>query len=296
MRKFFIIGCPRSGTTLLQQILDRHPAVVVPPETAFFTTLLSGWPGRYRRQRRRIEADLEIALPEVRRPRERAAQAELYEQMASAYLQRIERPAPVWFGDKTPDHLRHVAEISSVFPDARFILIYRDGRDVALSLSKVPWTPDDPVVNFGLWLDAMALQEKLERDPAVPILFVRYEDLVSSPEAEVARVTGHLELDYREQLLAPDSDPRGVPAWERDWKETAHQPIRGDRVGVWKRELTSAQIERMERWGGAALKRLGYPISPGVSPGGPLAAGLSTHLRRAAWRARVGAALLFGRR
>lgn len=296
MRKFFIIGCPRSGTTLLQQILVRHPSIVVPPETAFFTKLLSGWPGRFRRQREQIRADLGISLAAAGRPRDRPAQAALYDKMAADYAHRIERPDALWFGDKTPDHLRHARTISRVFPEARFILVVRDGRDVALSLSKVPWTPSDPVVNFGLWLDAAVLQEELVRDPPASIVQVRYEDLVGSPQTEVLRITEHLELDYRTELLEAGSGPTGIPQWEREWKGSAHEPIRQDRVGVWKRELDRRQVVLMERWGGTALTRLGYEISTPPDQRALLPAGAVTHFRRALWRARVATGLLLGRR
>lgn len=295
MHKFFIIGCPRSGTTLLQQILGRHPDVLVPPETAFFTKLLSRWPGRYRRQRRQIESDLGISLPVARRPRGHRQQARLYDRMAAAYAQRVGRPDVRWFGDKTPDHLRYARVIAEIFPAARFILIYRDGRDVALSLSKVPWAPPDPMVGFGMWLDAVRLHTELIADPPAPVIEVRYEELVRSPQTEVPKLTAHLDLDYRSELLEPQSRAEGVPAWERSWKGDAHRAIRADRIGVWRRELDARQVEHMERWGGDRLRQLGYEASTARSPRpGVLPAGAATHLNRALWRARVAARFLLG--
>ncbi len=294
MRKLFIIGCPRSGTTLLQQVLTRHPEVVIPPETAFFNKLLSRWPGRYRRQLAQINSDLEISLTHARRPGTARETVALYNEMATAYATRTGRPDALWFGEKTPNHLRHARTIASLFTDARFVLIYRDGRDVAISLSGVPWAPAHPVVNFGIWLQAIRRQNDLLDRPPVPMLPIRYEDLVESPEVEVRRIVEFLELEFRGELLVPGDGPQGIPDWERDWKGYAHEPIRRDRVGIWKSELTSDQLERIERWGGEALSRLGYEVStPDIRRSGP---GVVTYLHRALWRARAAAALLAGRR
>ena len=295
MRPLFIVGCPRSGTTLLQQILGRHPDIVVPPETAFFTKLLSPWPGRFRRQLERIEADLGIDLGGAGRPSGPDETAALFERVLHAYAERVGRPEARWIGEKTPDHLRHLQTILALFPDARVLSIVRDGRAVALSLSKVPWAPSDVAVCFGIWLESARRQVELHRRPPAALLPVRYEALVREPEVEVRRVARHLELGYDPRLLTPDAEPRGVPDHERDWKGSAHSAIDSARVDAWKREIDAELLGRLERWGGEELAELGYEPTGDAFPSGSSGPGMLTRARRAKWRLRAAGRLLVGR-
>src|SRR5438128_10984464 len=101
MTKFFIIGCPRSGTTMLQQALNRHSQVIIPPETAFFSLL--GHCKRIQREHlQRIKEDLEIPLrlPAHRLHRMQETQA-FYEQMARLYVERMGESTVTRFGEKT---------------------------------------------------------------------------------------------------------------------------------------------------------------------------------------------------
>src|SRR5947209_17565880 len=132
MEYFFVVGAPRSGATMLQQALNRHPRVATPPETAFLT-LLGLSPARQRRHVERIATDLGIPLrvPErgVRGPEQARA---LYGEMARLYAGRLGRAGVTHFGEKSPEHQRRLGLLRRVFPGARVVLIYRDGRDVAL--------------------------------------------------------------------------------------------------------------------------------------------------------------------
>lgn len=263
MNWFFIVGCPRSGTTLLQQALNRHPAVVVPPETAFFTFLRQP----LRRQvshLRRIEHDLGIRMPPLtaRLSGTRAARS-FYEQLADRYLSRIGRTAVTHFGEKSPEHLRRYRLIRRVFPDAKCVLLYRDGRDVALSLSKVPWMPGDLEVGFALWLHYARVAARLARAFGDDLYQVKYERMVEDPVRELAGVCRFLGLDFRPEMALGSGNSEGVPGWERGWKERALAPIDSNRVGVWRAEMSDRQVGILERWGGGTLAAMGYELVTG---------------------------------
>src|SRR5262249_55462196 len=155
MKKLFIVGCPRSGTTMVQQALNRHSQIVIPPETAYFNLFLG--PLGYARwtQRRFLKhlvADLEIDLPVPARRVHTAEDARaFYAQLLALSLARLGRKEVAYVGDKTPQHLLVLPRVMKVFPAAKILVIYRDGRDVALSLSKFPRAPADPYAGFALW-------------------------------------------------------------------------------------------------------------------------------------------------
>ena len=261
MRKLFIVGCPRSGTTMLQQALNRHSAVAIPPETSFFSNVVGRSHRRQRAQLQRINADLQIDLPAPPRPIRNDSQARtLYEQLAGLYLERVAKEDVEYFGEKTPRHLLHLDKIRALFPDAKIILIFRDGRAVTLSLTKTPWGCRDPYFNFVMWLRYVRTQRRLERERPLDFLCVKYEDLVTEPEVQLRKVTEFLGLTFEPTMIESGGAKHGVPEWEREWKARAAEPITSSRIDVWRSELPDRVIAHMERLGGDALRALGYEL------------------------------------
>src|SRR5437016_6151356 len=147
--KFFIVGCPRSGTTMVQQALNRHSQIVIPPETKYFFSFFGHSRGQQRRHVRRLNEDLRINLPTpARRIRSLDEGRDFYEIMARQYVERLQKKSVASFGEKTPEHTGHLLRIRQMFPRAKIIVLSRDGRDVALSLTKVPWMSSNLYVNF----------------------------------------------------------------------------------------------------------------------------------------------------
>lgn len=284
MRPFFIVGCPRSGTTLLQQLLVAHKEVVIPPETAFFTKVVPRSGRVNRRALNRLNRDLQINLELEGRLSDQGVR-DAYEAVSDQYSAQLGSPDATWFGEKTPDHLRHAERVAALFPEARFVLIHRDGRDVALSLSRVPWSPSDPLVNFAIWRQAAHFQERWLAAPSAPTVVVRYEDLAREPEVAVRRVTDFLEIPYQSELVTQKRAPQGIPDWEMGWKSRATEAVNTDRIEVWRRELPAEVVDNMERLGGRELSQLGYSLS--APPGRTLTplALASLNIRWAVWRA-----------
>jgi hypothetical protein len=262
MKHFFILGCPRSGTTMLQQALNRHSGIVVPPETKYFSAFL-GHPRKYQLRRlQRINEDLHINVS----PPEHTIRAPLqargfFNRIADAYLTRLGRHNITFFGEKTPQHSGYVPQIRRVFPDAKFLWIYRDGRDVALSMRKVEWMNRNIAVNFLVWLFHYHRQMHIAKDKALDILFIKYEDLVSQPRQELSRVTDFLRVPFEPQVAWGNGNREGILEWEYAWKSQALKPITTERIGNWQKELSDQEITLLEWLGGRALKNLGYEVT-----------------------------------
>jgi Sulfotransferase family len=264
MNKFFIVGCPRSGTTMLQQALNRHSQIAIPPETTFFIELF----GRTLRAQQRyihlLNADLRIDLPI---PTEKLSGPPrlkvLFDQMAYQYLQRLGKPTVTLFGEKTPGHLRCLPEIRTLFPDSKIILIYRDGRDVALSLSQVPWMHHDLHVAFALWLYYFRIHRRLMKNKIPGVYYVKYEDLIVDPENGFRAILNFLGLSFESEVILGNGNSEGIVKREYEWKWRALQPISPRQSGRWQKELSISQVARLERWGRHALTSLGYELSSG---------------------------------
>ena len=153
MKKLFIVGCPRSGTTLVQLALNRHSQIVIPPETKYFFSFLGHSKQCQHEHLKRLERDLQIRIPKPEtRVRSGPEARAFFEHVARLYVEHLGKKNVVYFGDKSPEHTGQLSDIRRHFPDAKILIVYRDGRDVACSLTKVPWMSPDLYVNFVVWL------------------------------------------------------------------------------------------------------------------------------------------------
>ena len=78
------------------------------------------------------------------------------------YVRRFGPRGVTHFGEKSPEHQRYLPDVGRVLPGAKVVLLYRDGRDVAHSLTKLAWMSDDVYVNFALWLYYYRIQRRAD--------------------------------------------------------------------------------------------------------------------------------------
>jgi hypothetical protein len=173
-----------------------------------------------------------------------------------------------------------------LLPEAPFLLLYRDGRDVACSLCKVPWSSPDVYINFAYWLRFYRRHRWAVRQPALRLLPVKYEEFVSSPEKELRKIVSFLDLPYEPAMASGEGNHGGVPEREYGWKARAFEKITQTRVGVWRTTLSPQQICDLESWGDEALAALGYDLV--TSPPRRLSWTFYPRFywRQGAWRAR----------
>ena len=191
--------------------------------------------------------------------------------MARRYVERLHRKDVTYFGDKTPEHTGHLPRIRRLFPEARVLVLYRDGRDVAASLRHMPWMSPDLYVCFLVWLYYHRVLQDVRTEGWPGACFARYEDIVADPHTEFARILDFLGLPYEPAVAEGCGNREGIPEREIAWKGRALEPITAERVGAFRRELSAVQIETLERLGRHALPSLGYelvtdgkrPLSPG---------------------------------
>jgi Sulfotransferase family len=261
MEKFFIVGCPRSGTTMVQQALNRHSQIVVPPETKFFFSFFGHPRKRQARHVERINADLGIQLPQ---PTKQIASLSdgraYYEEMARQYVDRNAAKDVVHFGEKTPEHTGLLPSIRRLYPEAKILVLVRDGRDVASSMTRMPWMSPNLYVNFIVWLYYNSIIEQERLSGCRNMYVAQYEDIAANPQEEFKAILRFLGAGYEPAVAAGCGNREGVPQREMAWKSRALQPITKERIGVFRKELTGDQIEILERLGKEALSSLGYPL------------------------------------
>jgi hypothetical protein len=280
----FVVGMNRSGTTLLRMMLDSHPQLTIPPETHFVPDVIKAC--------RRRDASPETALAAMKAAREWGdfgfSDEEMLERLRAhgrkldpgealrafyeAYAERVGKPR---WGEKTPRYVGKMRQIQAALPEARFIHVIRDGRDVALSVL------DRTVREITAADVAKRWKRKIQkaRDASPKLrhyVEVRYEDLILDTEPTLRGICDFIALDWSEEVLdyyerSPErleEMKRALPADGRsseldvERRMATHamttKPPDADRVSRWKRQMSAADREEFERIAGPTLAGLGY--------------------------------------
>ena len=246
---------------MVQQVLNRHSQIVIPPETKFFLSFFGYSRRRQMRYIEQINADLGIQLPQPATPIQSLEDGRaFFEEIARLYTAKLDRQDALYFGEKTPWHTGYLPLIREMFPEAKILVVYRDGRDVALSLSQVPWMTSNLYVNFLVWLyySRVLLGAKAQGWPNLH--FARYEDIVADPETGFRDILQFLDLPYEPVVARGQGSRECMTAQEYPWKARALGKITPERVGVFREQLRPEQIGILERLGGQSLSALGYPL------------------------------------
>jgi len=270
---FFIVGNDRSGTTMLRLILDRSREAAVPSESM----LLRDFAHERRRGRLGEPGEAERFLAAVwRHPKVRLWKLEGEPPPvppglghAEAYRFAVEAPFRAYarsqgkdrFGDKTPAYLHCVDELFDVWPEARVVVLVRDGRDVALSLRGVPFGPNNVWSAARWWARGIRRGLEAERRHPGAVLHVRYEDLCTEPERVTLSICDFLELAYHPGMLAIErSDPAKIVEDQSGWFTSVWSGINADAIGKWRRELTARERSTFATVAGAELAELRYEV------------------------------------
>ena len=278
----FIVGVGRSGTTLLRMMLDSHPDLAIPPETHFLPELI--------KRRQTIDADdflatlvnapvwgdFKLSADQLRRAIEEISPFDLATCTRTFFRIYAQRFGKSRWGDKTPIYNLHMTGIHSLLPEARFIHIIRDGRDVALSLRHLWFGPghriEDQATDWARRIRKARAQARL-----LPrYLEVRFESLIEEPEVNLRQICEFIELPFDQTMLAYTARagarleelgdrqmPGGKTAHAADRRKvharTTDSPDRS-RVQRWKTEMSVSEREIFAATAGELLEELGYPV------------------------------------
>ncbi len=270
----FVVGASRSGTTLLQLLLNAHPNITVSGELHYFDTIL-----QLKKMVPTIESDADLKdffvhLPRVSgfqylpriddvlekvQERLRHEDSRSYEKFYYFLLKEyalLEKPTSR-FGEKTPENIRYLEQIIEIFPNARIIHIVRDPRDVVSSMLKVAWTANDVVMNTLKWKCDMFCGIEFSLKHPSAYLEIRYEDLVLKSEAQLTSVCTFLNEPYDRRMLEFHTDSR-AHIKDEPWKEGTFNSVNPTSIGKWKTDLSAARVHIIESVAGNLFSRFGY--------------------------------------
>ncbi|GAA4234485.1 sulfotransferase [Actinomadura meridiana] len=298
-RPIFILGCPRSGTTLLQLMLHSHPRIAIPAETRF---VLPAYAGRCEFGDLQVRAN-RLGLAEWITADRSTKFSSLGLDAAEVADEIVDAPPtlgsalgtvfhayarhcgkPRW-GDKRPSYFRHVGALLRMFPDAQFVHLIRDGRDCVASLKEMPWYVQEVDHAISVWREAIdggrRLIQRLGPDTYYEL---QYERLVADPADELTRLCGFLGEDFEPEMTRPDGLARKIVPPRRSWHGRTKDAVTTSRVGSWAQRLDAWEISLAEAAFGERLTEYGYePSGLPKPPASRLArfTKVSTHRRMA---------------
>jgi hypothetical protein len=274
-RPIFLVGCPRSGTTLLSVMLHAHPRIAMPPETRFLEPI-------YRE--RLTFGDLTIAENRRRLAERMTGKGTKFNDLRlerKAVIEKIVAAPPtigsaagtLWrefarsrgkarWGEKRPSYWRDIGMVRRLFPDAQIVHLVRDGRACVASLKKVTWWESGVYGAMASWTMADAeLRRVSARLPADSYYRLRYEDVLADPKTQLTELCAFLGEEFDPAMLDyPDAARDIVPA-RKSWHDRTRGGLDTGRIEAWRRTLEPAEIGLFERVAQRALSRNGYELS-----------------------------------
>lgn len=243
-RPIFIVGAPRSGTTLMRSIVDAHPHIFCPSwETGLFqhfNVMLNG--------------DLLKVMKSEKElfPLSRADLLSWCRRSALDLLAQFGAKSgkPRW-AEKTPAHIHDMSFILEVFPDAQFIHMIRRGTDVVKSLQNMPWAPRRIRWSIRTWMDSVQKGRTVGAQlPAGQYTEVRYEKLIQEPQQVLRDLCDFLAEPFASQMLE-FHDPE-----KNSWKAKL-QPLQNKPVHEYQ-GLNFGQRLLFSWSAGRLMRELGY--------------------------------------
>jgi hypothetical protein len=279
-----IVGAPRSGTTLLRLVLDAGSRLAIPPETGFIPRVVAACSDARGDARESFFSvvtgasswgDFHLSEEEFRESLGAIEPFSISEGLRSfyrLYARKVNKPR---WGDKTPNYSLHLDEVERCLPEAHFIHIIRDGRDVAVSVKGLWFAPGDDAEALALdWRRRVEVARR-QGQSCRRYMEVRYEELVTDMTPVLRRICEFISLPYEPEMesyylhaqrrleeLNGRTREHGRPLITKDellhlHRYTSSRPD-PSRIGRWKGVMSGRERSAFESVAGGTLKELGY--------------------------------------
>lgn len=283
----FVIGCPRSGTTLLRLILNSHSKISIPHEFFLVEKVIEKF-NCIENINKKDALDFIFSLKKYKhyqdwdlnekdlilniRNHSGLTKNKLIQLVYLEYLKTQTGSKIIW-GDKNIGSLSFIEEIIEIFPKAKFIHIVRDGRDVASSLKKVKWNfykfPNlkyryvNNIKGTALtWNDGLSLISKNKNNFNKNNFFeLKYEDLLVSPESIIHNLCNYINVSFEIEMLEFYKPKKGKEISSERLKNThenTQRPILKNNFNKYLNNYSKNEIAIFERFTKENLLKYNY--------------------------------------
>jgi peptidoglycan/xylan/chitin deacetylase (PgdA/CDA1 family) len=249
MKRIFLVGAPRSGTTILQSLLAAHPEIISFPESKFFHYLL------YQEFATKLPSRLETFFrDEINRPEllNDFDDSQTQESKAAWFVRvldglAVEETKNIWL-EKTPEHIYFIDDIQRLLPDAKFIHILRNGMDTIASMYEA-------TRNFSeLWGGVWDLEHCIERWKYAVLtshkyvnnsnhILIKYEELVDNKNLILENICNFLEIEYDSAMLINYKAKAANLSLNLPWHQGIARDIQNTKIHKYHQIFNSNQIQ-----------------------------------------------------
>lgn len=263
----FIIGSPRSGTTWLQTMLSVPQCVATTVELTLFDGYVKSWVQKFDNEKRTIDAGKgNSGLPFL------WSRQDLHDHLLSfitkVYIRLLEKhPEATHLLDKRPGYSKHTDDIHWLLPNAKFLHIIRDGRDVVGSIiktgQKTGWFQTDIKGATQTWTEYVLKAREASRFDD-RYMEVRYEDLTNDGVATLRTAFNFCEIDVTDDTVAEIYNSHSFEAMKKKRQspeasvQTLEAHYRKGQIGTWRDDLSLLQLLEFDDAMHNLLLELGY--------------------------------------
>ena len=249
MKRIFLLGAPRSGTTILQSLLAAHPEVISFPESKFFHYLLyDKFAGKLPSRMEAFFKD-EIKRPELLVNFDDSQTVETKTAWFVGILDglAIEQNKSIWL-EKTPEHMYFIEDIERLLLDAKFIHILRNGMDTIASMYEATrsfshlwgagWDLNHCIYR---WEHAMLTSHKYVKKSNH--IFIRYEDILDNTTKILGEICNFMGIDYDGEMLLNYKEKASSLSLNLPWHQGIERDIKSNNLRKYKEVLNCYEIK-----------------------------------------------------
>lgn len=262
---FFIVGCGRSGTTLLKTILNAHSKICIPHETFFFNSI-ANWGESLDVSSKDQKLDRLLSrwwIREMNIPKEEleaylAHHEPSWQNVLLALLAQQASDQAVCFGEKTVGHVQYAKEFLSCYPQSRVIQIVRDPRAVLASFRSANVGSSYSARIIADWRRSIRVDKSLQEHERY--LRVHFEDLIRNPDTVSQKLCDFLAIPYEPTMLEFHQRKESGFNSEQKHHENTTKKIFSSGLEAWKKKLSPGRIGLVEAILGEEMDALGYKV------------------------------------
>lgn len=279
-KPIFVVSAPRSGSTLMRLILDAHPRIAIPSPAWLYEMVrpyLYSYGDLNDKSNLLALAEDILAAPSIKDWTSQLTAEEMVEESAdpsfaglfdALHRKYARDTGKVRWGEKTPRNCFWMSEIKSDYPDAQFVHIIRDGRDMAIDIADSRLWPYSLYSGAHMWeMFVSAAKESGAELDAGSYYEIHYEKLCADPEGELKKLCAFLGEDFSPQMLSHHQSD-SAKSWGGG--DALHasilKPITTDYCEMYKTRLSDSDNEAIEALIGPLLTGWGYPVRDNPKP------------------------------
>jgi len=264
-RPIFILGCERSGTTMLRLILHSHTNIAIPPQTKYIKKVYKRrlFFGNLSKQKNKNNIikwfydnhnkktkiiDLGLNPNDIKSEMTKSGNS-LGAILSTIFQLYSSQQNKSRWGDKHPYYIKYLDQLFKLFPDAQVIHIIRDGRDAVASLKSMPWWKNNSIYSMLNWQEAISNGKRaMLKYSSNQFIEIRYEDIIEDHEKNIKILCDFLEEDFSPKMLEFHKiADTAVPNYKMDWHSDTKQQMNSKKIGRWQKDLESWESHLMNQ-------------------------------------------------